>query len=196
MAAILSTPIWIYASNSTSYLFNYDASPYLSLQQLTVIREWDTTMSSLVMPKVLLEWLLLRLKNMQDNMEDQIQRLGLANKNLTEYEMRKWLDLRHSFFLIKLLRQRDLFSVRKASGTGMRTFKAATSLYLVIKISNSNNIYHVYKHPSVFLMLPCLQLLFSLDFIVETMQKFSFQIWQNRITFQIVYQFVRGEYIP
>ena len=99
--------------NTENTVMKKDNVTYLSLPQPTVMREWDTTMSSLVMSKVLLESLLLRqelrLKNMQENMEDQIQRLGLANKKLKEYEKMisfSWLsfwDKRICLVLEKLL---------------------------------------------------------------------------------------------
>ena len=105
----------------------------LSLIKPTVMRESENMMSSLAMSKVLLERLLLRkelrLKNMQDKLEDQTQRLEAANKKLEEYE--KMIGFKKFLFLNNLCRQMACFSVRKASGARRKTFRAATSLYQV-----------------------------------------------------------------
>ena len=105
----------------------------LSLIKPTVMRESENMMSSLAMSKVLLERLLLRkelrLKNMQDKLEDQTQRLEAANKKLEEYE--KMIGFKKILFLNNLCRQVTRFSVRKASGARRKTFRAATSLYQV-----------------------------------------------------------------
>ena len=58
--------------------------------QPTVIRDSENTLSSVAMSKVLLERLLLRkelrLRIMQEKLEDQTQKLEEANKKLAEYE--------------------------------------------------------------------------------------------------------------
>merc|ERR1711970_174844 len=116
----------------------------LSLIRPTMMLESENTMSSLAMSKVLLERLLLRkelrLKNMQDKLEDQTQRLEAANKKLEEYE--KMIGFKKFIFVNNLCRRMVCFGARKASGARRGTFRAATSLYQLIW----SLVYHIPLH--------------------------------------------------
>ena len=119
----------------------------LSLIRPTMMLESENTMSSLAMSKVLLERLLLRkelrLKNMQEKLEDQTQRLEAANKKLEEYE--KMVGFKKFIFLNNLCRRMVCFSARKASGARKGTFRAAISLYQVSRVRGGSIDWQIFE---------------------------------------------------
>ena len=101
--------------------------------QPTVIRDSDYTLSSVAMSKVLLERLLLRkelrLRIMQEKLEDQTQKLEEANKKLAEYE--KMFGFKKFLFLSKLFSRIVWFGVRRVSGVRRGGVRAVSSFYQV-----------------------------------------------------------------
>ena len=99
--------------------------------QPTVIRDSDYTLSSVAMSKVLLERLLLRkelrLRIMQEKLEDQTQKLEEANKKLAEYE--KMFGIKKFKFLSKLFSRIIWFGVKRVSGVRRGGARAVSSFY-------------------------------------------------------------------
>ena len=101
--------------------------------QPTVIRDSDNTLSSVAMSKVLLERLLLRkelrLRIMQEKLEDQTQKLEEANKKLAEYE--KMFGFKKFLFLSQLFSRIVWFGARRVSGVRRGGVRAVSSFYQV-----------------------------------------------------------------
>ena len=101
--------------------------------QPTVIRDSENTLSSVAISKVLLERLLLRkelrLRIMQEKLEDQTQKLEEAKKKLAEYE--KLFGFKKFQFLSKLFSRIIWFGVRKVSGARRVGVRAVSSFYQV-----------------------------------------------------------------
>ena len=123
LSRLLQKKRWKRMALSTSFtltlLMNKENVTELRLIQPTVMEESKNTIFSLAMSKVLLERLLLRkelkLKNIQEKLEDQTQRLEAANKKIEEYE--KMIGFKKFLSLYKLCSQMVRLSVQKASGT-------------------------------------------------------------------------------
>ena len=105
----------------------------MSVIQPTVIRDSENTMSSVAMSKVLLERLLLRkelrLRIMQEKLEDQTLKLEEAKKKLAEYE--KMFGFKKFLFLSKLFSRIVWFGVRRVSGVRRGGVRAVSSFYQV-----------------------------------------------------------------
>ena len=105
----------------------------MSVIQPTVIRDSENTMSSVAMSKVLLERLLLRkelrLRIMQEKLEEQTMELEEAKKKLAEYE--KMFGFKKFQFLSKLFSRIIWFGVRKVSGARRGGVRAVSSFYQV-----------------------------------------------------------------
>jgi hypothetical protein len=105
----------------------------MSVIQPTVIKDSENTMSSVAMSKVLLERLLLRkelrLRIMQEKLEDQTMKLEEAKKKIAEYE--KMFGFKKFQFLSKLFSRIIWFSVRRVSGIRRGGVRAVSSFYQV-----------------------------------------------------------------
>ena len=105
----------------------------MSVIQPTVMRDSENTMSSLAMSKILLERLLLRkelrIRSIQDKLQDQTQKLEETKKKLAEYE--KMLGFRQFQFLSKLCSRVIWFGGRRISGARRGAGTAVSSFYQV-----------------------------------------------------------------
>ena len=105
----------------------------MSVIQPTVIRDSENTSSSVAMSKVLLERLLLRkelrLRIMQEKLEDQTLKLEEAKKKLAEYE--NMCGFKKFQFLNQLFSRIIWFGVRRVSGFKRGGVTTVSSFYQV-----------------------------------------------------------------